>query len=91
MLPNEPYDSILVAAQLRSVRFLVVEEQLVESMRPQLAPLIYDAEFLRREERVELAYIGRGRPGYGVALFRVLRPTEHKSNKAPYMDPGEFP
>lgn len=83
ILPDEPYDAIIAAARAHGVRYLVVEERLVETMRPQLAPLIRDREFLEREARLELAYVGGDAPGYGIAVFRVLGSGERKSGRSP--------
>lgn len=83
ILPDAPYDSIVVAAQRNGVRYIVVEERLVERVRPQLAKLVHDSAFLEQEQRIELAYVGGEQPGYGLALFRVLAPGEPKGRRAP--------
>jgi hypothetical protein len=64
-----------------------VSQRLARTMRPQLEPLLYDAEFRARERRRELAYVG-GVPelGEGLAVFRVLAPGEAPRGVPPVDD-----
>jgi hypothetical protein len=57
-----------------------------EVYRRQLEPLLYDAAFRDRETRVELAYVGGRQIGYGIGVFRVLRPGEPKTGRPPDVD-----
>jgi len=54
--------------------------------RPQLLPLLHDAQFRARESRLEGVYIGGRFRGYAIAIFRVLRPGETKTRRPPIMN-----
>jgi len=69
-LPDEPLDVLLRYARERGVTHLVVEEYVVRSLRPQLAPLLDDT-WLAHEPRVRLAFAARPEPGDGVAVLEV--------------------
>jgi hypothetical protein len=71
-LPDEPLDTLLVYARGHGVTHLVVEEYVVRSLRPQLAPLL-DSGALARERRVRLVYAARSSPGDGIAVLEVVR------------------
>jgi Dolichyl-phosphate-mannose-protein mannosyltransferase len=86
VIPDEPYDRLIAAAVRDGVRYLVVDQQIAAYFRPQLEPLLYDAEFRDREPRLELVYVGGGGTGYGLGIFRILRPGEGKSGLAPHVE-----
>jgi hypothetical protein len=71
-LPDEPLDVVLAHARESGATHLVVEEYVVRSLRPQLAPLL-DAAALRGEPRVRLAFATRPAPGEGVVILEVVR------------------
>jgi len=71
-LPDETLDVVLRYARDSGVAYIVVEEYVVGSLRPQLAPLL-DAASLANEPRVRLVYAARPDPGDGIALLEVVR------------------
>lgn len=71
-LPDEPLDVLLDYARTSGATYVVVEEYVVRSLRPQLAPLL-DGASLAREPRVRLAFATRPAPGDGVAVLEVVR------------------
>jgi len=71
-LPDDDYDALVAFAQ-RSADYLVIEEYLVPTLRPQLLPLVHDPEFRERERRLRAAYVTGEQPGTGVAVFEVVR------------------
>ena len=71
-LPDEPLDVVLRWARERGITYIVVEEYVVRSLRPQLAPLL-DQAWLAREPRVRLVFAARPAPGDGVAVLEVAR------------------
>jgi hypothetical protein len=71
-LPDEPLDTLLDYARASGATHLVVEEYVVHSLRPQLAPLL-DKDALARERRVRLVFAARPVPGDGVAVLEVVR------------------
>ena len=71
-LPDEPLGVMLDFARDSGASHLVVEEYVVRSLRPQLAPLL-DADSIRAERRVRLVFATRPAPGDGVAVFEVVR------------------
>ncbi len=71
-LPDEPLDTLLAYARASGATHLVLEEYVVRSLRPQLAPLL-DTNALARERRVRLVYAARPAPGDGVAVLEVVR------------------
>lgn len=71
-LPDEPLDALLDHAIASGATHLVVEEYVVRSLRPQLAPLL-DARVLANEPRVRLAFATRPSPGEGVVVLEVVR------------------
>ena len=60
------------SARVRGATHLVVEEYVVRTLRPQLAPLL-DAAAIGGERRVRLVFATRPAPGEGVAVFEVAR------------------
>lgn len=86
VMPDDPYDSLVAAAQRAGVRYLVLDEGLVRVFRPQLSPLLFDAGFRDRERRLELVYLAGRYQGYSVAIFRLLRPGEAKTGQPPHFD-----
>ncbi|HET7225953.1 MAG TPA: hypothetical protein VFK69_09610 [Candidatus Eisenbacteria bacterium] len=83
VMPDTSYDAILSFAVTSGVRWLVVDQRITEIYRRQLEPLLYDPAFRDRERRVELAYVGGREIGFGIGIFRVLRPGEAKSGRPP--------
>lgn len=83
VIPDRPYEEILRFARREHVRYLVLEEGVVRVFRPQLAPLLYDAGFRARQGGLEMVYFGGHHKGYGVVIFRVLRPGELPSGRPP--------
>jgi hypothetical protein len=75
-LPDDDYDQIVQLAQHSGVDYVVLEEYVLLSMRPQLLPLVTDRAFLERERRLRLVYLERDRPLRGVAIFAVVRDSE---------------
>jgi hypothetical protein len=71
-LPDEPLDVLLRYARASGATHLVVEEYVVRSLRPQLAPLL-DGGYLAHEPRVRMVYAARPAPGDGVAVLAVVR------------------
>ena len=71
-LPDEPLDALLDYARSSGATHLVVEEYVVRSLRPQLAPLL-DTDALAGEHRVRLVFAARPVPGDGVAVLEVVR------------------
>ncbi len=86
VMPDEPYETLVSAAVRGGVRYLVVDQKVAEVFRSQLEPLLYDPAFRDRERRLELVYVGGREVGYGLGIFRVLRPGEAKSGQPPYLD-----
>ncbi len=86
VMPDWPYEEIVEYARREDVRYLVLEEGVVRIFRPQLVPLLYDADFRARERRLEMVYFGGHHRGYGVVVFRVLRPGEALSGRPPVAD-----
>jgi hypothetical protein len=72
-LPDDPYDDIVEGARSSGVDYLVVEEWVVASLRPQLAPLLADPAFRAAERRLRPLYAHREAPGDGIAIFEVVR------------------
>ena len=71
-LPDEPLDVLLAYARASGSTHIVVEEYVVRSLRPQLAPLL-DAGSLAHETRVRLVFALRPAPGDGLAVLEILR------------------
>jgi hypothetical protein len=71
-LPDETLDVVLRYARDSGAAYIVVEEYVVGSLRPQLAPLL-DAASLANEPRVRLVYAARPDPGDGIAVLEVVR------------------
>ncbi len=84
--PDEPYETLVSAAVRGGVRYLVVDQRISEIFRSQLEPLLYDAAFRDREQRLELIYVGGRVAGYGIGIFRVLQPAEHRSGQPPIVE-----
>jgi hypothetical protein len=73
-MPNDDYDTIVEYARRIGVDFIVVEEHVMTTMRPQFVPVMTDPEFRKGETRVRLVFGGDEGPGTGVAIFQVVRP-----------------
>lgn len=86
VMPETDYDRLLDFAVSSGVRYLVLDEAVVRVFRPQLQPLIYDPGAREREPRLEMIYAGGHFKGYGLVIFRVLRPGEAKTGQAPRFD-----
>ena len=72
-LGDDDYDTIVGSAQRSGVDYLVAEEFVVMTLRPQLAPLLGDHRFREAERRLRLVHTERSGPGTGVAIFEVVR------------------
>jgi hypothetical protein len=70
-LPNDDYDTIVEFARREGVRYMVLEEYVVKSLRKQLAPLADDPAFRAREKRLKLVFVTGTEPGNGVAVLEV--------------------
>lgn len=86
VMPEADVDRLLDFAVRSGVRYLVLDEAVVRVFRPQLQPLIYDPGARDREGRLEMIYVGGHFKGYGIAIFRVLRPGEAKRGLPPRFD-----
>ena len=86
VIPDDPYERIIGYALRERVRYLVLEQGVVRLFRPQLAPLLYDAGFRERENRLEMVYFGGHDRGYGVVIFRFLQAGERKTGRPPVMN-----
>jgi hypothetical protein len=71
-LPDESLDVVLRYAREMGATHIVVEEYVVGSLRPQLAPLL-DGAWLAHESRVRMVFAARPAPGDGVAVLEVAR------------------
>lgn len=72
-LPDDDYDTILEYARASGAEYVVLEEFVVETLRPQLRPLLADAGFRAREQRLRTVFHVRGEPRTGVAVMEVVR------------------
>ena len=86
VIPEAPYDELLDRVVTSGARYLVLEEGVMRVFRPQLVPLIYNPGVRDREARLEMIYAGGTFKGYGLMIFRVLRPGEPKTGKPPVVD-----
>jgi hypothetical protein len=86
VMPDEPYEDLVQYAVSSGARYLVVDQKVSSIFRTQLEPLLYDGAFRDREQRLELVYVGGRVKGYGVGIFRVLRPGETKIGKPPVVE-----
>ena len=86
VMPSGSYEDIIGAAQASGVRWLVLDEGVVRVFRPQLLPLLHDRGFREREGRLEGVYLGGRFHGYGIAIFKVLRPGESRTGRAPVLN-----
>lgn len=71
-LPDDSLDAILDHAVASGADYLVAEEWVTATLRPQLAPLL-DPARMPNEPRVRLVHLVRPAPGEGVAIFEVVR------------------
>jgi hypothetical protein len=74
-LPDDDITTVITWAQARNARYLIVEEYVAATLRPQLLPLIADRARREAETRLVPVYAARGAPGTGVAIFAV-QPAE---------------
>lgn len=70
-LPDNDVGTIVDYAQRTACRFLVVEEYIADSVRPQLRPLVTNPQGLALEPRLRLVYAQRDQPRGGIAIFEV--------------------
>lgn len=82
-LPDDDYDTIIEYARSTGVDYLVLEEYVVERIRPQLLPLIADARFRADERRLRTVHQVRGGPHTGVAIMEVERGSDVTSPVPP--------
>jgi hypothetical protein len=73
-LPNDDYDTVVEYAR-RAADYVVLEEYVIEKIRPQFATFANDSVFRANERRLRLVYGTRGAPHTGVAVFEVNRDT----------------
>jgi hypothetical protein len=71
-LPDDDYETLVEYARRSGARYLVIEEYVAESMRPQLLPLIADARFRQQEPRLRAVFHVRGSPHSGVVVMEVV-------------------
>jgi len=74
-LPDDDYDTVVAFAQRTGVDYLVLEEFVVERMRPQFLPLTSDSVFRANERRLRFIWGISGGPLSGVAVLEVARDT----------------
>ena len=72
-LPDDEYETVIRYAISSGVDYLVLEEFVVETLRPQLLPLIADARFRSAEHRLRVVHHVRNGPHTGVAVMEVVR------------------
>jgi hypothetical protein len=70
-LPDDDLDTILRYAQAQHADYIVIEEYVAHSLRPQLLPLL-DPDALAREPRVQLLFALRPVAGEGVAVYEIV-------------------
>src|SRR5262249_27628148 len=68
-LPNDDYDTILDYARSSGADYLIIEEYIVQKLRPQLLPLVANPAFRQSERRLRLVHLESGPPHAGVAVF----------------------
>jgi len=76
-LPADDYDTVIDYAVKNGVDYLVVEEYVVEKLRPAMAPLLDDPAFRAAEHRLRPVHLERGKTHTGVAVFAVVRDSLH--------------
>jgi len=81
-LPDDDYETILEYACRSGARYMVLEEYVVESLRPQLRPLLGDARFRDAERRLRPVFHVRGSPHSGVAVMEVVPAAAEGSRPA---------
>jgi len=72
-LPDDDYDTVIEFARRSGVDYLVIEEFVIERLRPQFQPLAADPAFQANERRLRLIFGIRGGPFTGVAVLQVER------------------
>jgi hypothetical protein len=72
-LPDDDYETIVRFAVASGADYMVLEEFVVETMRPQLLPLIADARFRAAERRLRVVHHVRAGPHSGVVVMEVVR------------------
>jgi hypothetical protein len=73
-LPADDYDTVIAYAQ-RNADYLVLEEYVVETLRPEFRPLTRDPAFQAREHRLRMLYGIRNGPLTGVGVLEVVKDT----------------
>jgi hypothetical protein len=71
-LPDDDVDVVIEYARASGVDYLVLEEYVVETMRPQFRPLMADVRVLEQEPRLRLVYTNSDGPLTGVAILEVV-------------------
>ncbi|MBI1796979.1 MAG: glycosyltransferase family 39 protein [Candidatus Eisenbacteria bacterium] len=74
LMPDDDYDTIVRYAQRTGVDFIVVEEYVMVTIRPQFKALLTDPGFRKRENRLRMVFGGDEGPYTGVAIFAVEPP-----------------
>ncbi|MBI1796980.1 MAG: hypothetical protein HYR74_08000 [Candidatus Eisenbacteria bacterium] len=81
-LPADDYDTVIDYAR-RNADYLVLEEYIVETLRPEFKPLTRDPEFQARERRLRMVYGVRHGPLTGVGVLEVVKDTSAAHGSAP--------
>lgn len=90
-LPDDDYETIVEYARASGVDYLVLEEYVVETLRPQLLPLIADAAFREREGRLRDVFHVRGGPHTGVVVMAVVPRNDRRDGRSQVPPAGELP
>jgi hypothetical protein len=83
-IPEAPYDSLVVGVRTRVHGWWWTRGE-AEVFRQQLRRCSR-RRVPRREQRLELVYVGGRVVGYGVGIFRVLQPGEARSGRSPALE-----
>lgn len=73
-LPDNDLDAVVDYAQRTGVDYLVAEEYVAETLRPQLRPLLAGPAWFRSDHRLRPVYVARAAPGTGIVICQVERP-----------------
>ena len=73
-LPADDYDTVVEYAR-RNADYMVLEEYVVEKIRPEFKPFAHDSAFRANEHRLRMIYGTRGAPLTGVVVLEVDRDT----------------
>jgi hypothetical protein len=82
-LPDDDYDTVVEFARRSGVDYLVIEEFVIERLRPQFRPLADDPEFQANERRLRMIFGIRGGPYTGIAVLQVERDSTRARTATP--------